>query len=382
MSVVVAMLQTDWTRFTRDRFLFLMSILLLVIYGVIAQVLPEDIQPKWAFATTEAGAPLLEKALKDIDPEQKFALRVFADEQALKNAFDPDHEPPEEETAEAVSPPEEATDDGAAADAAEGDLFVGFVFPPDMKAAIGRGERPVVRVYVDEAMPAENQQVAEAIGKLISLSTLGKLPGSGGGDEETALGPDIPQRTFKQQFRALFAMIVLMMELLAVASLLGRELRGGTVRALLTTTVSVRSYFASKVIFGALLAFVQALIVAAITGGLATNAHLVVLHLMAGALMFTGVGLMVGCKARDLIEIVTWGMGPIILGLIPAVTALLPGNAPLWVKVLPTYPLVEGLLAVGDATPLTDPWLLVGWAFAWGFASIGAAFVAVSRRLR
>ena len=40
MSAVTAMLQTDWTRFTRDRFLFIMSIVLLVIYGVIAQVLP------------------------------------------------------------------------------------------------------------------------------------------------------------------------------------------------------------------------------------------------------------------------------------------------------------------------------------------------------
>ena len=367
MSVVTAMLQTDWVRFTRDRFLFIMSIVLLVVYGVIAQVLPEDIQPKWAFATTAAGEPILKSALEEIDPDKKFTLRVFKDEAALKNAFDPDYEPPEGEEAD---------------EEVEGDLFLGLVFPQDMKAAIARGEKPVVRVYVDESMPAENQQVAEAVGKLISLSTLGKLPGADERKEETALGPDIPQRSFKSQFRALFAMIVLMMELLAVASLLGRELRGGTVRALLTTTVSVKSYFASKVIFGAALAFVQALIVALITGGLSTNPHLVVLHLLAGALMFTGVGLMVGCKARDLIEIITWGMGPIILGLIPAITALLPGSAPLWVKVLPTYPLVEGLLAVGDETPITNPWLLIAWAFGWGAVSIAAAFVAVSRRLR
>jgi hypothetical protein len=376
MSVVTAMLQTDWVRFTRDRFLFIMSIVLLGIYGVIAQVLPEDIQPKWAFATTEAGAPLLEKALEEIDPEKKFTLRVFKDEEALKNAFDPDYEPPDDE---ADVPAAEGETEAAEP---EGDLFLGLVFPPDMKASIVRGERPVVRLYVDESMPKENQQVAEAVGKLISLSTLGKLPGGDERKAETALGPDIPQRTFKSQFQALFSMIVLMMELLAVASLLGRELRGGTVRALLTTTVSVRSYFAAKVIFGATLAFVQALIVAFITGGLSVNPHLVVLHLMAGALVFTGVGLMVGCKARDLIEIVTWGMGPIILGMIPAVTALLPGSAPLWVKVLPTYPLVEGLLSVGDATPLTNPWLLVAWSFGWGLVSVTAALVALTRRLR
>ena len=47
-----------------------------------------------------------------------------------------------------------------------------------------------------------------------------------------------------------------------------------------------------------------------------------------------------------------------------------------------TYPLVEGLLAVGDETPITNPWLLIAWAFGWGAVSIAAAFVAVSRRLR
>lgn len=376
MSTITAMLQTDWTRFVRDRFLFIMSIVLLVLYGVFAQVLPEDIQPKWAFATTEAGAPILKKALEDIDPDEKFSLRVFKDEEALRNAFDPEYEPPEEGGAG------DSNDQAGEEEEPEGDLFVGLVFPPDMRGALQKGERPVVRVYVDESMPAENQQVAEAIGKLISLSTLGKLPGADDKKEETALGPDIPQRTFKDQFRALFAMIVLMMELLAVASLLGRELRGGTVRALLTTTVSVKSYFAAKVIFGALLAFVQAFIVALITGGLANNPHVVVLYLMAGATLFTGVGLMVGCKARDLIEIVTWGMGPIIIGMIPAITALLPGAAPLWVKVLPTYPIIEGLLSAGDANPVTSPWLLVAWAFGWAAFSVGLAFFAVTRRLR
>lgn len=377
MSTITAMLQTDWTRFVRDRFLFIMSIVLLVLYGVFAQVLPDDIQPKWAFATTEAGAPILKEALKAIDPGEKFSLRIFEDEQALKNAFDPTYEPPDTSATE-------DSDEQAASEEQEpeGDLFVGLVFPPDMKGALQKGERPVVRVYVDESMPAENQQVAEAIGKLISLSTLGKLPGAGDKQEETALGPDIPQRTFKDQFRALFAMIVLMMELLAVASLLARELRGGTVRALLTTTVSVKSYFAAKVIFGALLAFAQGFIVALITGGLAHNPHIVVLYLMAGAIMFTSVGLVVGCKARDLIEIVTWGMGPIIIGMIPAITALLPGAAPLWVKVLPTYPIIEGLLSVGDPSPVTSPWLLVAWAFGWAAAGIGVAFFAVSRRLR
>ena len=66
----------------------------------------------------------------------------------------------------------------------------------------------------------------------------------------------------------LFAVLVLMVECLGLASLIAAEVEQGTIRALLVTPLSLRGLFVAKTLFGSLFAFVQAVLLLAVTGGL------------------------------------------------------------------------------------------------------------------
>lgn len=378
MSAVSTILRYDFRRFFRDRLMFAFSVLVLVMYVLIVQIVPDDAQPDWGFATTRESADLVHKALAGMDENGEFKLKVFDTEEELKNAFDPDYEPPEED-GKGDKPAD--VDDGAAEE--EFNLFAGFVIPADIKAMAMRGEKPEIRIYVDESMPDEAQQMAEVVAEMIALGVFGAAPTfQEENKDEVFIGPQITERTLNEKMRLSMAMIILMMEMLALASLVSRELKSGTVHALLTTTVSLPSYFLAKVLFGVIIAFTQAFLVTLLTGSLNDAPVVLGLHIFFGAFMFTGFGLMVGSKGRDLMEVITWGMLVYIPALIPSITAMLPGSPPLWVMAMPTYPMVHGMLSAADPEPAVAPWVYLLWTVGWTLAAMAGGLVLMRRRLK
>ena len=261
-------------------------------------------------------------------------------------------------------------------------MFAGFSFEADYRARVQRGEKPRVRIFVDETAGKTTQETARSVGELIALGAIAPPDASGQKRVEKVLGPEVPTRSFKDRLRALMALMILVMELLAVGSLLSREVGSGAVQSILATTVSLPKYWIAKLSFGALVALAQALLVVGATGGLSDNPLLVVAHLLLGALLVTGFGVIAGTRSKHLMEVILVGALFMLPCLAPAVFAMLPGAPPLIARALPTSALLEGLLSAGDRAPLTPHAVTLGVAAAWTAGVLVVSFIALKLRTR
>jgi hypothetical protein len=352
MSTVLTVLKYDFRRFLRDWLMVAFSGVMIVLYVAVALFVPTEIAPKWDIAVTEAArAPIEALIKKDIEQSAEVALVTYATEAEMRKAF--------EEGAE---------------------HFVGIAFDEGAQAAVARGEKPRARVYVDESVPPDVQKTARAIGAMMAMAAF--YPDTGPKEEPERLGPVIEATTFKQRTRALMAVMILIMEMLALASLLSREITSGVVHAILTTTVSLPRYFVAKLVFGTTLAFVQAGVLAAAVGAMAPDPVAVALLLLLGAVMFTAMGIIAGTRGRHLMEVIMWAMLFMLPCIVPAFAVMLPGTAPLIVQVLPSYPLIQGVLTAGQAEPLLSSWTYIGWSAAWTVALCGAAYAALRWRVK
>jgi len=139
----------------------------------------------------------------------------------------------------------------------------------------------------------------------------------------------------------LIAVFILMIETLGLASLLSDEIEGRTLQALLITPLTIRSVFIGKGITGVGMAFIQAFLLVAITGGLSHQPWIVILALFLGALLATGIGFLLASTGRDLMGILAWGVLAILVLSLPALGILFPGTISNWVKAIPSYYLVD-----------------------------------------
>jgi ABC-2 type transport system permease protein len=70
---------------------------------------------------------------------------------------------------------------------------------------------------------------------------------------------------------------------------------------------------------------------------------LILATLLLGALLVTGVGFLIASVARDMMSVISWGMLAIILLGIPSVSIMFPGTISDWVRVIPSFYLVDTL---------------------------------------
>jgi len=163
----------------------------------------------------------------------------------------------------------------------------------------------------------------------------------------------------------MLAVLILMMEMLALANLLAEEAEQGTARALLVTPVTAVDLFVAKGITGTGLAFIQAVFFIAIAGGLGHQAALVLIALVLGAVFVTGIAFIVASVSRDFMSVLGWGMLAFIISTVPAFGVLFPGTVTGWVKVIPTYYLVNTVHRAANFN--------AGWADLWANLAILAA---------
>ncbi len=89
----------------------------------------------------------------------------------------------------------------------------------------------------------------------------------------------------------------------------------------------------------------QGLIILLLVGGLtAQNWSLVLVALLMGSMMFTGVALFVGSAGKDFMGQLFYSMLFMIPLLIPAFSVMFPGTAASWVRAIPTYPIIDTLV--------------------------------------
>lgn len=235
------------------------------------------------------------------------------------------------------------SEDALRAAVAAGNFQAGIALPPDMTAQIAAGAKPQVRLYLTAELPAELRDVYLMFVRELAF-TIGGRPL----EIETraeVLGPDMAGKQLapRQRMLPLLAVFVLLMETLGLTSLICAEVEAGTLRALLVTPVRVPDLFLSKGIVGVGLALGQAVLLMAITGGLAREPALILVILLLGAVLVTGLAFLVASVARDFMSVIGWGMLVLILLAIPGMAVALPGLTSNWVRTLPSYYLVDAV---------------------------------------
>lgn len=357
---VGAIIAKDLRLFRRDRFYLFITVLGLVFYVLVFWLLPASAEESIRVGLhLPGGQGLLDQALEGEAAQQGLEVVVFPSSAAL----------------------EDAVLEG-------GEVVAGLDFPTDFLSATASGTPTTARVLLTGDAPAVLSEALSAVVTELALAVAGRegpvtLPAV----DELVLGVDRAGEilSLREQLRPLLLLVVLLVEMFALASLVATEIAQRTITAILATPARVRDVLAAKTVLGTSLAFGQAVLLAAITATLTRQPVLVIVTLLLGAVLVTGFGLMAGAIGRDFITIVFWSMAFFVPLAIPAFAMLFPGTPALWIRALPTYGLAETLVRVtGYGDGWAEVWpeltLLLVWcvaAFAMGAAVLGRRVVRV-----
>jgi ABC-2 type transport system permease protein len=350
LRMLAALVYKDLTLYFKNRFYAFVTPLGLIAYLAIYFFLPntvdETIQLGWY------GPQFPEAVLGDLNTEG-LILQAYPSEEALQQAV------------------------------LDGDEMFGVALPPDFFQKLASGEKPQAVVYFESTLPGEYQDayalLLEEFGYALAGQTLNLEV------EEVVLGPDMvgQQVSPRRRFLPILAVLILMIETLGLASLISAEVETGTVRALLVTPLRVEGLFASKGVTGVLLAFVQLMLLFTITRGLQNEPFLVIVILLLGSVLVTGLSFWVASMGRDMMSVMGWGIMAMIILAIPAFNILLPGLTSRWIEIIPSYYMVDPIYRIINfeaGWEQVGSSLLVLLAFAVGFFGLGV--VSLRRKLQ
>ncbi len=307
---IATLVAKDINLYFRDRFYAFVTVLAIAFFIAAYFLLPRTVNETLTFGIY---APTMPPRLAEVLADEGVVLQDWPSEDALRAAV------------------------------TAGDVQAGIVLPPDMAGQIMAGNKPLVRLYLASELPAEFREMYQML-----VRELAFLVGGRPLDIETqeeVLGPDLAGQPLapRQRMLPLLATFVLLMETLGLASLISSEVEAGTLRALLVTPVRVPDLFLSKGIVGVGLAFGQAALLMAITGGLRHQPLIILVALLLGSAMVTGLAFLVASVARDFMSVIGYGMVALIALAIPGIAVALPGFISGWVRILPSYYLVDAV---------------------------------------
>jgi ABC-2 type transport system permease protein len=260
---------------------------------------------------------------------------------------------------------------------------VGIALPDNFAIALAGGQPVTARAWFGPGFPQELRGLYDTFvqemgyllaGQPLNVQITEELVGA------DRAGNQIPWR---ERMVPLFAVLLLVTEMMGLASLIAGELAGGTLTALLVTPLRVRELFLAKGLFGTGLAFSQATLLMAVTGGLAQQPAIILLALLFGSVLVTGIAFLVASVGRDLLSVMGWSMLGMILMTLPAFAVLMPELVSTWVRAIPSWYLVNTVWQV--------TWYDWGWREAapqllilalWAGAFLTAGIAVLQRRFQ
>jgi len=335
-GVIKALVAKDFALFFRNRFYTFITILGVITYLTIYFVMPSSVDEE-----LELGlhAPVMPPVFEIIQQEEGLEFVLYDSEEALKEAV------------------------------TDGTHEAGVALPADIMEKFDSGLKPFVTLYFSTNAPDELKDIIEAL--IIELSYL--QTGQALGIELSAeiLGPDLlgEQIPIRDRMRLMLAIMLIMFEMMGLASLISEEVEQDTIRALLVTPMSVRDFFTAKLIMGVSLAFVQGALFMAIVGGLNSQPLIVLTALLLGSALFTGSGFLIASLAKDMLTSMGWGITLLLIYSIPAFGVIFPGTVTGWAKAIPTYYLTNTIHQASN--------LNAGWGDIWTDLLILLAFILV-----
>lgn len=404
-AIVGALLKKELKAYSRDKLYLFLTLLTLVAIVILFPFLPDSVNESITLAVSppiesmvaDAKATLkaigaTDEQLAQLDEadlsqeEEGLQLVEFENENEMKKVVEGRLEAWQTDDGELVLRDEEAGDPKPKA-AERLNLDIGIAFPADFIADVGSGkEDVVVTVYSDANVPEEIQGAIKSFVREAGYQLAGReLPVTMPDEQSIVLGADRAgdQVTLQEKMRPMLLFMVLLMETFSMASLVSTEVLQRTVTAVLVTPAKVGDFLAAKTIFGTFMSLGQGLIILLVIGGLTTeNWSLVLTALFMGAVMFTGVALFVGAAGKDFLGQLFYAMLFVVPLIIPTFSVLFPGSAATWVRVLPTYPIIDVLVgAFNYGATWSSSWQSLAYAAAWLVVLYGAGLFALKRKV-
>lgn len=314
--MIKALIQKDILLFFRNRFFALLTVLALVVYIAAFYLMPATVDDRLGVALY-LGDGAANPAVQAL--ATRLQAKLMDSEDALKTAV------------------------------TNGDYEVGVVLTADNLAAIQRGDNVSVPVYY---APGTTKEMSVAISDVLTI-TLNNVNFSTGGqslnmnESVEVLGADLSGINhpipLRDQMLPVFVLLILVVETMGLATLIAEEVEFRTAQALLTTPLTTGRFFVGKAITGTGLAFIQVLILVVVTGRITTSPVIILVALLVGSLLVTGVAFLIASVAKDMISSLAWGILALIILAIPAITIVFPSIASNWIKIIPSYYLADTL---------------------------------------
>jgi hypothetical protein len=304
---IKALLKKDLKLFLSSRFYFFITILSLVFYIAAYLIMPSDVDEQFSLGM---HAPVLPPAFEMLAAEGA-EVTYFDSEADLKAAV------------------------------LTGDFEVGIALPPDIMETWAGGGKPEVTVFYASTAPPEIAEAMVTLIKELSYIQTGQVLAFDTTQE--ILGPDLlgAQISLRDRMRPMMVILILLTEIMTLASLIAIEIAQGTARALLVTPMRSGDLFAAKGILGVGLALVQAVLFMAIVGGFAHEPLVILTTLVIASVFVVGAGFLVASLARDVNAVIGWGMIILILFAIPGFGAVVPGLLADWAKIIPSFYMID-----------------------------------------
>jgi ABC-2 type transport system permease protein len=396
-SIVAAIVSKDIRAFTRDTIWVMLSIVGLVAYVTVFYLMPEQVNEQITVGVHEYD---LEEVLGEFEEQEEgLTLVEFDSEEDLEAVIAGELQA--WDTPDGLYLRDREADDPKPEEGTELDVGIGLAFPDGfVESAVlaGQGaadaEKSTVTVYMDASVPSEYRNAMTSavreIGYAVRTAAMGgteedMIPVGWPDEDEIILGEDRAgeQIPLRDKLRPMLAFFVLMIESFSLAGLVAMEVQSRTVTAVLVTPAKQSDFLVAKGITGTTLAFLQATLILALVGGFtaSTWAPLLAIILM-GAVMVTGVSMLVGAAGKDFMGTLYFGMLALIPLIIPSFAALFPGTAADWVQYLPSYGIIKALV---DVTAYGESWAGIGpdlgLSAAWVVAILAAGVWALRRKV-
>ena len=305
--LILTLIKKDLTLFSRNQFYFVMTIVGLVMYIALYFVMPRTLDENIKLGVYTPGVQV-GNSLAGI---QGVEAQSFTSLEELKDAVQTNKYP------------------------------IGIALPPDLLNTIARGDQVVVTVYYSASTPDEMKGAIDALINQMAYFITGQdVPLV---MQTEILGPDLlgAQIPWRDRLIPMMAVLILGTEILSLASLISTEIEQDTVRALLVTPLKLRHLLSAKALLGIGLAFIQVVLFMTVIGGLTHEPATMILGLLIGSILVTGLGFLIASMARDSMGVTSWGMILFIVFFIPAIGGMVPGILSDWAKVIPSYYLID-----------------------------------------
>jgi ABC-2 type transport system permease protein len=361
-----ALLRKELTAYKRDTLYIFLTVLTLVAVVVLYQFLPDSVNEEITFAVTPPVEELVSDArvtleelgatdeqLAELDEadftqgEEGIRVVEFENEDDMTAVIEGDIEAWVTDDGELVLRDREGGDDKPE-DAEKVTVDIGIAFPESFITDVAIGDEAVtVTVYSDANVPEEIQNAMTGFVRETAYALAGQEMPVEFDEEAIILGEDRvgEQVTLQERFRPMIIFMILLMETFSMSSLISTEVLQRTVTAVLVTPARIADFLTAKTVFGTMLGVTQGYLILLLIGGLtAENWSLLLLVILMGAVMFTGVAMITGAAGKDFLGQLFYNMIFIVPMIIPAFAALFPGTVATWIQLIPTYPIMEVLI--------------------------------------